>query len=118
MNKVWKALKDWFTGDWYRRCSSGGGQAVMEGVMMQGSKCIAVSVRQKDGKIVMRTKPHRRLSEKHRWLGYPIIRGIVNFCVMLYTGVKTSRTRRKCSARSRKNQQIRKEGRRRPAHEA
>ena len=88
MNKVWKALKDWFTGDWYRRCSSVGGQAVMEGVMMQGSKCIAVSVRQKDGKIVMRTKPHRRLSEKHRWLGYPIIRGIVNFCVMLYTGVK------------------------------
>lgn len=88
MKKIWKTLKDWFTGDWYRRCSSVGGQAVMEGVMMQGSKCIAVSVRQKDGKIVMRTKPHRRLSEKHRWLGYPIIRGIVNFCVMLYTGVK------------------------------
>ena len=32
MKKIWKTLKDWFTGDWYRRCSSVGGQAVMEGV--------------------------------------------------------------------------------------
>lgn len=87
MNKFWKGFKDWFTGDWFRQCPSVGGQAVMEGVMMQGKECIAISVRQKDGKIVTRKKPIKRMSDKHRWLGYPLIRGVVNFVMMLYTGV-------------------------------
>ncbi len=34
-----------------------GGQAVMEGVMMRGSKAMAVAVRQPDGEIVIHTEP-------------------------------------------------------------
>ena len=34
-----------------------GGQAVMEGVMMRGSKSMAVAVRQPDGEIVIHTEP-------------------------------------------------------------
>ncbi|MGD8793525.1 MAG: DUF1385 domain-containing protein, partial [Anaerolineae bacterium] len=34
-----------------------GGQAVMEGVMMRGSKTLAVAVRQPDGEVVLHTEP-------------------------------------------------------------
>lgn len=66
-----------------------GGQAVMEGVMMQGKDTIALAVRQPDGKIALRTKPRKILSKKYPVLGWPIIRGVVNFIMMLVVGMKT-----------------------------
>ena len=70
-------------------CVSVGGQAVMEGVMMMGPEKIALAVRRPDGKIELRVKPRKYLSKKYPILGWPIIRGVVNFVTQLYVGMKT-----------------------------
>ena len=66
-----------------------GGQAVMEGVMMQGPEHSAIAVRRSDGKIVLHTKQLKKIADKYPILGWPIIRGVVNFVVMLMSGMKT-----------------------------
>ena len=70
-------------------CASVGGQAVIEGVMMQGPEIIALAVRQPNGKVALRTKPRNVLAKKYPFLGWPIIRGVVNFVTQLYSGMKT-----------------------------
>ena len=70
-------------------CASVGGQAVIEGVMMQGPEIIALAVRQPNGKVALRTKPRKILAKKYPFLGWPIIRGVVNFVTQLYAGMKT-----------------------------
>src|SRR5579885_2446751 len=54
-----------------------GGQAVLEGVMMRSPHAWAISVRQPSGKIVSHSEPLERLSEKHKWMGWPIVRGVI-----------------------------------------
>ncbi len=71
-----------------QKCVSVGGQAVMEGVMMQGPERIAMAVRRTDGKVALSIKPVKKLSDKYPILGWPIIRGVVNFVAQLYSGVK------------------------------
>ena len=73
------------------RCPVGsvGGQAVMEGVMMQSPDKIAMAVRRPDGKVVLRVRERKILSKKYPILGWPIIRGVVNFVYQLYDGMKT-----------------------------
>lgn len=66
-----------------------GGQAVMEGVMMRSPERTAVAVRQESGKIVARVTPNKQLSKKYKILGWPIIRGVVNFFMMMILGIKT-----------------------------
>lgn len=66
-----------------------GGQAVMEGVMMKAPRAIAIAVRKEDGEIVVESDPYHPLSEKHRWMGLPLIRGMVNMVNMLSMGMKT-----------------------------
>lgn len=66
-----------------------GGQAVMEGVMMRSPERTAVAVRQENGRIVARVQKNRQLSKKYKFLGWPIIRGVVNFVMMMVLGVKT-----------------------------
>ncbi|MDD3336962.1 MAG: DUF1385 domain-containing protein [Eubacteriales bacterium] len=66
-----------------------GGQAVMEGVMMKAPRAIAVSVRRPDHTIVTKLTPYTPLSEKHKWMGYPFLRGIVNMCTMFSMGMST-----------------------------
>jgi len=70
------------------KCVSVGGQAVMEGVMMQGPERIAMAVRRTDGKVALVTKPVTKLSDKYPFLGWPIIRGVVNFVAQLASGMK------------------------------
>ncbi|NLG25294.1 MAG: DUF1385 domain-containing protein [Clostridiales bacterium] len=70
-------------------CATVGGQAVMEGVMMQGPDRTAVAVRRADGTIALRIKPVKKLSDKYPILGWPVIRGVVNFAFMLINGMKT-----------------------------
>ncbi len=70
-------------------CLNIGGQAVLEGVMMKGAKEYAVAVRKADGTIHTELFPYVSLSSRHKFLGLPFIRGIVNFCESLYIGVKT-----------------------------
>ena len=66
-----------------------GGQAVMEGVMMKAPDAIAISVRRPNGDIVTKRKAYVPLSAKHKWMGWPIVRGVVNFVTMLSMGMST-----------------------------
>lgn len=63
-----------------------GGQAVIEGVMMKGPKCIATAVRKPSGEIVYRTT---KLSSKRGKLEkIPFIRGGIVLFDALVTGIK------------------------------
>ena len=68
-----------------------GGQAVMEGVMMQSpsDESIAIAVRRPNGRIMVTCKHNEPLSKKHKWMGLPLIRGCVNMVVMLKMGMET-----------------------------
>ena len=68
-----------------------GGQAVMEGVMMQspGDESIAIAVRRPDGKIYVTCDHREPISKKHPWMGKPVIRGCVNMVLMLKMGMET-----------------------------
>ncbi len=65
-----------------------GGQAVMEGVMMRAPHSYCVSVRKPSGEIVSEEMPVERMSEKHPWLKYPILRGIGTLCQAMSLGMR------------------------------
>lgn len=69
-----------------------GGQAVMEGVMMKAPDAIAITVRRPDGTMVVKREEYTPLSKKHKWMGWPIIRGMVNMATMLSMGMSTLQT--------------------------
>ena len=66
-----------------------GGQAVLEGVMMKAPEAIAITVRRPDGTMVVQRKEYTPAAKKHKWLGWPIIRGVVNMGSMLAMGMTT-----------------------------
>jgi len=68
-----------------------GGQAVMEGVMMQSpaNESMAIAVRRPDGRILVTCEHREPLTRKHKWMGYPVIRGCVNMVSMLKMGMQT-----------------------------
>ena len=66
-----------------------GGQAVMEGVMMKAPDAIAIAVRRPNGDIVVKRKEYVSPAKKHKWMGYPFIRGIINMGTMLSMGMST-----------------------------
>ena len=68
-----------------------GGQAVMEGVMMQspGDESMAIAVRRPNGKIYVTCDHREPISKRHPWMGLPIIRGCVNMVLMLKMGMDT-----------------------------
>jgi uncharacterized protein YqhQ len=53
-----------------------GGQAVLEGVMMRSPHSFAVAVRRPSGCINVTQDSLARPSDRHRWLRYPILRGL------------------------------------------
>jgi len=53
-----------------------GGQAVMEGVMMRTPHAWGIAVRRPSGDVALHREPLDRPSEKHKWLGWPLVRGI------------------------------------------
>ena len=69
-------------------CQRIGGQAVLEGVMMRGYTSVATTIIDPDGNLRVEK---RRIEDrrKKKINKIPIIRGIVNFFVSLYEGVKT-----------------------------
>lgn len=69
--------------------SSVGGQAVIEGVMMRGSKGIATAVRKSNGEIEVNFDESIPLTRKNTFLGLPIIRGFVSLIESLVIGIKT-----------------------------
>ncbi len=62
-----------------------GGQAIMEGVMMQGPYRTAAAVRLPDQRIYMKTW---NLNQKKAWRRIPFIRGIISFFGSLVFGMK------------------------------
>lgn len=68
--------------------SSGiGGQAVIEGIMMRNKDKYSVAVRKPDNEIEVIVKESKLLTEKHKWLNIPIVRGVCSFIDSLVTGV-------------------------------
>lgn len=66
-----------------------GGQAVIEGIMMRNKEKYAIAVRKPDKDIEVLVKEGKMLTEKYKWLNFPIIRGIFNFVDSLVMGVST-----------------------------
>ncbi len=54
-----------------------GGQAVLEGVMMRSPHAWGIAVRKLGGEMVSHAEPLERPSEKHPWMGWPVVRGVV-----------------------------------------
>ena len=66
-----------------------GGQAVIEGVMMRGSKGIATAVRTTQGEIVVEKRSYTSFTKKNKFFGLPIIRGFISLFESLIIGVQT-----------------------------
>lgn len=70
--------------------SSGiGGQAVIDGIMMRNNDKYSIAVRKPDNDIEVTVRDCKVLTEKYKWMGYPIIRGVVSFIDSLVTGIST-----------------------------
>lgn len=63
-----------------------GGQAVIEGVMIRNKNKIATAVI-KDKEIIIKLDDFVSLTEKHRVLRFPVLRGIINFFETLKIGI-------------------------------
>ena len=65
-----------------------GGQAVIEGVMMRGVDRWAVAVRRPEGDIWLECHPTSTVTQRHRWLRWPMIRGCYALGDSLAIGMK------------------------------
>lgn len=72
-----------------QKYTSIGGQALIEGIMMKGPEKTAMAVRRPDGEIEIRYLGFTPLSKKHKILGLPIIRGVVNYVQAMVEGYKS-----------------------------
>lgn len=68
--------------------TSVGGQALIEGIMMQGPKGVATAVRKSDGSISTEYHDVKHARDKLKFLGWPIIRGVVAFVESMILGYK------------------------------
>ncbi|OQB13252.1 MAG: hypothetical protein BWY15_01882 [Firmicutes bacterium ADurb.Bin193] len=69
-------------------CTSIGGQAVIEGVMMRGPEKYAIAVRKPDGDIVIEEKAGKSITKKNKLFGLPIIRGCISFFESMIIGTR------------------------------
>ena len=65
-----------------------GGQAVLEGVMMRSKEAMAIAVRRANGSLRIKHEPVTSIAKKHKWMGWPIIRGAVSMVMMMSLGMK------------------------------
>ncbi len=71
-----------------------GGQAVLEGVMMRSPHAWGIAVRKPSGdetamgKIVCHSEPLDRPSDKHKWMAWPMVRGVVTLGYAMKLGFK------------------------------
>lgn len=65
-----------------------GGQALMEGIMMNGPEGKAMALRLPDGSISVEKKTFTSIKDKNKFFGIPMVRGIVNFVETLIFGYK------------------------------
>ena len=68
-----------------------GGQAVLEGVMMRSPHAWAIAVRKPSGEIATHSENLDRPSEKHKWMGWPIVRGVITLGHAMTLGFRALR---------------------------
>lgn len=75
-----------------KNCRLGGvgGQAIIEGIMMKSKQHTAIAVRRMDNKkIAVKRKGNSSISDKLKFLKWPLIRGVVNFIESLVQSFST-----------------------------
>jgi uncharacterized protein YqhQ len=68
-----------------------GGQAVLEGVMMRSPHAWAIACRKPSGEVVTMQERIERPSEKHKWMGWPIVRGVMTLGYAMTLGYRALR---------------------------
>jgi len=68
-----------------------GGQAVLEGVMMRSPHAWAIACRKPTGEVVTLSEPLDRPSEKHKWMAWPIVRGVMTLGYAMNLGYRALR---------------------------
>ena len=68
-----------------------GGQAVLEGVMMRSPHAWAIACRKPSGEISTHSEPLERLSDKRKWMGWPVIRGVITLGHAMVLGFRALR---------------------------
>ena len=68
-----------------------GGQAVLEGVMMRSPHAWGIAVRKPSGEIATHSEPLERPSEKRKWMGWPVIRGVMTLGHAMTLGFRALR---------------------------
>src|SRR5260370_30630173 len=68
-----------------------GGQAVIEGVMMRSPHAWGIAIRKPCGEITTHSETLKRPSEKHKWMGWPFLRGLVTLGNTMRLGVAASK---------------------------
>ena len=71
------------------RLNKVGGQAVLEGVMMKAGKRTVTTCRKDNGELAVYDNEFVSIRQKHKFLGLPFIRGVVNFIEMMVLSMKT-----------------------------
>ena len=65
-----------------------GGQALIEGVMMNGRENTAIAVRKADGTISVRVEKLNRWGDRYKFLKWPLVRGSVSLIESMIIGFK------------------------------
>jgi uncharacterized protein YqhQ len=68
-----------------------GGQAVLEGVMMRSPHAWAIACRKPSGEVVTMSEALDRPSEKHKWMAWPIVRGVMTLGYAMSLGYRALR---------------------------
>jgi uncharacterized protein YqhQ len=68
-----------------------GGQAVLEGVMMRSPHAWAIACRKPSGEVVTLSEPLDRPAEKHKWMAWPVVRGVMTLGYAMNLGYRALR---------------------------
>jgi uncharacterized protein YqhQ len=68
-----------------------GGQAVLEGVMMRSPHAWAIACKKPSGEVITMSEPLERPSEKHKWMSWPIVRGVMTLGYAMTLGYRALR---------------------------
>jgi uncharacterized protein YqhQ len=68
-----------------------GGQAVLEGVMMRSPHAWAIACRKPSGEVVTMSEPLERPSDKHKWMRWPVVRGVMTLGYAMTLGYRALR---------------------------
>jgi uncharacterized protein YqhQ len=68
-----------------------GGQAVLEGVMMRSPPAWSIACRKPSGGVVTISETLERPSDKHKWMAWPVVRGVVTLGYAMKLGYRALR---------------------------